>query len=384
MKKYIVLFAAIVLNMCLGGTYAWTVISSSICESSDISEATARLPYTIFYSAFPLTVVFGSVLLKKLNTRVGAMFGGGLFGLGWIIASLGASNFWFTIIGAGVIGGIGVGIAYVIPISTCIAWFPEKRGMVTGLIVGGFAGGAAIVSQVAKALAATGTSPFSVLLYCGIAFLVFSLISGSFMIEPKASSDSIQGHPESFAQLFKNPTFQLLFVGMTFGLIAGFFVNANLRQFALNNALSMTMTGAAIFAIGNAFGRVLWGTFSDHCSTGRALRLNLIAQAILMVCATFLVKSVTSMCIFAALTGFNYGGVLVVYAGSVARIWGADKVGSIYGWMFSANIPGAVAPLFAGYCYDQTGNFTVPMFAIAVIILAAIVLLNLNKKSFVT
>lgn len=369
MNKYIILFAAIVLNMCLGGTYAWTVISSAICESSHISEATARLPYTIFYSAFPLTVVFGSVFLKKLNTRIGAMLGGGLFGLGWIIASLGASNFWFTIIGAGIIGGIGVGIAYVIPISTCIAWFPKKRGMVTGLIVGGFAGGAAIVSQVAKALAATGTSPFSVLLYCGIAFLVFSLISGSFMFEAEASPEAAQGHPASFSQLLKSPTFQLLFVGMTFGLIAGFFINANLRQFSLNNALSMTMTGAAIFAIGNAFGRVLWGTFSDHCSAGRALRLNLIAQAILMVCATFMVKSVTSMCIFSALTGFNYGGVLVLYAATIGKVWGNAAVAPVYSKLFTTNLIAAWLMSAVSLLYDAHGMF-LPSLLIAIALAA--------------
>jgi OFA family oxalate/formate antiporter-like MFS transporter len=84
--------------------------------------------------------------------------------------------------------------------------------------------------------------------------------------------------------------------------------------------------------------------------------------------------------IFAAIAGFNYGGVLVIYAGSVARVWGADKVGSIYGWLFSANIPGAVAPLFAGYFYDQTGSFTIPLYTLAIIILIAIAILRVTKN----
>jgi len=95
-----------------------------------------------------------------------------------------------------------------------------------------------------------------------------------------------------------------------------------------------------------------------------------------------ILTSATGLQLFAALTGFNYGGVLVVYAGSVARIWGADKVGSIYGWLFSANIPGAVAPLLAGFLYDRSGSFTLALYLIAALILSAALLMRCSKSAF--
>lgn len=367
--------------MCLGGTYAWTVISNSICANFDVSEALARQPYTIFYSTFPLTVVFGSIFLKRLSPRIGAMLGGGLFGIGWMIASLGASNFWFTLIGAGVVGGIGVGIAYVIPISICIAWFPNRRGMVTGLIVGGFAGGAAIVSQVAKALTTAGTSPFEVLLYCGAAFLLFSLISGAFMIKKRPTSAAAPSHEIRFRSLIAQPIFRLLAVGMTIGLIAGFFVNVNLRQFASDNHLEMAMTGAAIFAIGNAFGRIIWGSFSDHCSAGQVLRLNLSAQAILIACAVFMIKSAIGMYIFAALTGFNYGGVLVLYASVVGKVWGNAAVGPVYSKIFISNLIAAWLMAAISLLYDSQGMLLPALIIAAILALTAFWSLKILPKA---
>lgn len=357
--------------MCLGGTYAWTDFASSISKNYPVDESTVRLPFTVFYSAFPLTVVFLTVFFKRLGTRIGAMLGGGLFGLGWIIASFGAQNFWFTIIGAGVVGGVGVGIAYVIPISVCIALFPKKRGLVTGLIVGGFAGGAAIVSQVTRALTTSGTSAFTVLMYCGIAFLIFSLIAGSFMSEPEGSSSDESELDFGFVQLLKNPIFLVLFVAMIIGLIAGFFINVNLKQFADDNALAMTLTGAAIFSIGNAFGRIIWGAISDHSSAGRVLRWNLGFQAVMMICAVFMVKSLLTMSIFAALTGFNYGGVLVLYASAIGKIWGNAAVRPIYSKIFISNIIASWLMVGVSYLYDASG-MVLPSLVVAVVLIVTI------------
>ncbi|MCA1928088.1 MAG: MFS transporter, partial [Calditerrivibrio sp.] len=84
--------------------------------------------------------------------------------------------------------------------------------------------------------------------------------------------------------------------------------------------------------------------------------------------------------IFALLTGFNYGGVLVMYAGTVARIWGAERVGVIYGLLFSSNIPGAIAPIFAGYVYDKTGSFTLALYIIGILLILGVVAVALLSK----
>lgn len=105
-------------------------------------------------------------------------------------------------------------------------------------------------------------------------------------------------------------------------------------------------------------------------------------QALLLLTSPFILTSSAGLHIFAIMSGFNYGEVLVVYVGSVARIWGADKVDSIYGWLFSANIPGEVAPLFVVFFYDITSGFTIPLYFICTIIFVAIVTLSYHKDSF--
>jgi OFA family oxalate/formate antiporter-like MFS transporter len=164
------------------------------------------------------------------------------------------------------------------------------------------------------------------------------------------------------------------------GLAAGFAVNANIKELYQSATLMTGVSAVSFFALANAAGRVVWGGLFDRMGTVQVIIINLLAQAGILFLTPFILTSGAGLQLFAIVTGFNYGGVLVIYAGSVAKIWGAQRVASIYGWLFSANIPGAIAPLIASYYYDKTGSFTVPLIGIGVLIMIAVTTLLLQRQ----
>ncbi len=369
--RIMVIISALLMQLCLGATYSWSVYVMHLREILSISQAHAQIPFTLFYFIFPATLIFSGTLLERFGPRFSTICGGILFGSGWIISSFGANHFLYTIIGNGIIAGIGAGIAYIVPISTCMKWYPNNKGLVTGIAVAGFGGGAALVSSVAGLLLDTGFTPFNLFGYLGLAFSVLILFAAIFMVNPPDFGYRVPASSQKPGWIFRDQRFLILYFCMFAGLAAGFAVNANIKELYQSATLITGVSAVSFFALANAAGRVVWGGLFDRMGTVQTIILNLMAQAAILFLTPIILTSGAGLQLFAVLTGFNYGGVLVIYAGSVAKIWGAQRVASIYGWLFSANIPGAVAPLVAGYYYDQTGSFTLPLISIGVLITIA-------------
>ncbi len=427
MQGYLIVTAAVMMQLCLGATYSWSVYVASIRDLTDMSQWAVQLPFSLFYFIFPLTMIFSGALLTKKGPRFCAMFGGALFGLGWITAGQGIFHFSLTIIGIGLIAGMGAGIAYIVPLATCIKWFPRHKGMVTGIAVAGFGGGAALVSQIGGVMMAHfEKSPFDVFLFMGILFFLLTLLAGFVMQDPPhaisneglpsdndsrspagtckapqsksntglpsdnliasalSSDESSQGEPGLSTAVSSAPlrassilsqkVFWLLYGAMFAGLAAGFAVNANLKELYGDGAGSAGVTAVSLFALANAAGRISWGALFDRFKPSWVVRANLMAQALFLILSPILLDNKTGFFLFSFAAGFNYGGVLVLYASSSASLWGSAHMGRIYGWLFSSNIPAALAPIFAGWCFDLQGSFTWPFFIIAGILILSVFL----------
>jgi len=293
-----------------------------------------------------------------------AAVGGLLFGGGWALAGLGEGRFPLTILGVGLLGGVGVGFAYLVPIATCILWFPRHKGLVTGVAVAGFGGGAALIARLADLLMSReGVGPFEALRWFGLAFLVLVPLAGSLMRRPDRVAQA-GPQPEPLRRVLAHPRFHLLYLAMFAGLTAGLAVNANLKELVPRIDARAGVAAVGWFAVANAAGRIAWGWLFDRVSSRTAIVANLLLQAALMLGAPWLLAGPAALGPFAFLVGFNYGGVLVLYASATARCWGADRVGGIYGWLFSANIPAALAPTLAGWAYDEWSNFTAALWCI--------------------
>jgi len=411
------------MTACLGATYSWSVFVPEIRSLTGLSQSAVQLPFSVFYLAFPITTLFAGPLIARLGTRWCTLLGGLVFGGGWVLAGWGGCgwHFAFTVAGIGVMGGIGVGVSYIVPIAACVRWFPERKGLVTGIAVAGFGGGAAAVVHLAGHLmSANGFTAFAVLRLLGIAFAVLVCGAAAVMRFPgnagagvlpeaargvaalsasgSAGEAGITGAsgagvpvivpdmnpslavkiacgdpPVRFAQVIAERAFQVLYFAMFAGLVAGFTVNANLKSLSQSGAGQAGITAVSLFALANAFGRIVWGSLFDRAQRipAAVLAANLALQGVLLLAAPYLLRSVPGLQTLALLAGFNYGGVLVLYASTVSVRWGAERVGHVYGWLFSANALAAAAPPLAGAVYDRWRTFSPSLVAIAILLIAA-------------
>ncbi|MFN2357941.1 MAG: MFS transporter [Desulfotignum sp.] len=383
--RYLILVCAVLMQICLGATYSWSVYVQPLKGLTGLAQGPVQIPFTVFYFVFPLTMMVAGGFLPKIGPRISAMAGGVLFGGGWLLAGLGSHSFVFTILGIGVLAGIGAGMAYIVPISVCIRWFPQSKGLVTGIAVAGFGGGAAMVSQVGGFLTTTlGYTPFQTFFAFGILFFCLVVLAGSVMQFPKTAQTIAPLSALKPAQVMGHANFQLLYLAMFMGLAAGFAVNANLKEIFSGNghATEIGITAVSLFALANAAGRVIWGALFDRVQAAGAIQANLICQAAVLAAAPLLTGSAWGFWGFALVTGFNYGGVLVIYVSSAARSWGSGHISRVYGWLFTANIPASLSPILAGFVFDIYHDFT-PALAGLAVLLAGTVLVIRQKSAVI-
>lgn len=374
--RYLILFSAVLMQMCLGATYSWSIYVQPIKALTGMLQGPVQLPFTVFYFVFPLTMMFSGTLMTKIGPRISAMVGGLLFGGGWVVASFAANSFALATLGIGMLSGIGAGLAYIVPIAVCISWFPRHKGLVTGIAVAGFGGGAALVSQVGAVLMENmGKTPFETFFIFGALFISIIVTASLFFRFPEEDNAQPSSSSVSAKEILNHPLFRLLYVSMFIGLAAGFTINANLKQLFQDpeNALKIGVTGVSLFALANASGRIFWGMLFDRIEVATAVQANLFFQALVLLIAPTVLASSTGFLLVATITGFNYGGVLVIYVSSVSRYWGAKNVSRIYGWLFSSNIPASFAPMMAGMLFDSFGNFDSSLYGLSFLLFVATV-----------
>ncbi|WDP91547.1 MAG: MFS transporter [Desulfobacter sp.] len=384
--RYLILVSAVVMQVCLGATYSWSVYVQPLKDLTGLAQGPVQIPFTVFYFIFPATMMVAGSYLPRIGPRRSAMAGGLFFGGGWLLAGLGAHSFVFTVLGIGAMAGMGAGMAYIVPIAVCIRWFPRSKGLVTGVAVAGFGGGAAMVSQAGGyMISSMGLTPFYTFGVFGMLFLCLVTGAGALMHFPRTPDAAGEGcGTPAPAKVLTHINFRILYFAMFIGLAAGFAVNANLKELYRGggDAVGLGITAVSLFALANAAGRVIWGAVFDRTASAAAIQANLGCQALVLGTAPFLTNTAWGFMALALATGFNYGGVLVIYAASASRSWGAGNIGQVYGWLFTSNIPAALSPILAGLVFDRMNTFT-PALAVLAVLLAAAAMVIRRKSAAV-
>src|SRR6266851_8131041 len=171
-NRWVIAGAAVVMQLALGAVYAWSVFLPKVMDLYHVSKVSANATFSITLVALGVTAGFGGYLNSRFGPRTIAMVAGTLYGLGVFLASFVSPNITLLYLTYGVIGGIGLGLGYIVALAMLIKWFPDRRGFITGLAVAGFGGGAAISAPVAANLLIPPLGVGNTFLWLGIVYLV--------------------------------------------------------------------------------------------------------------------------------------------------------------------------------------------------------------------
>src|SRR6202047_2218075 len=181
-NRWGIAIAGVFLQIALGAVYAWSVFRAPLAKQFGWSISEVTLSFTISIFVLGVASFFGGLWLNRKGPRIVALTGGALYGLGVFLASFSHNLSWLYL-SYGVIGGIGLGFSYIVPVAVLVRWFPDRRGLITGIAVGGFGAGALVTAPVATRLIQS-VGVLQTFTYLGIAFLVVTVAAGYFMQNP--------------------------------------------------------------------------------------------------------------------------------------------------------------------------------------------------------
>jgi OFA family oxalate/formate antiporter-like MFS transporter len=380
--------AGFLMQMALGAVYAWSVFRVPLAKQFHWSIEEVTLTFTISIFVLGVSAFFGGLWLNKNGPRVVALTGGFLYGLGVFLASFSANKLWWLYLSYGVIGGIGVGFSYIVPVAVLVKWFPDRRGLITGIAVGGFGAGALVTAPVATRLI-QGVGVLQTFACLGVAYLVITMATGYFMQNPP-SGWKPAGWAPSAVQTSQRAamdytlggalrTWQwwalwaLLFLNTSAGISIISQESPMFQEIAKVSAVvAAGMVGVA--SIGNAVGRIFWAWVSDAITR----RWTFVTMFLLQVGLFWMLPGTGSAAVLTVLSFIIlmcYGGGFGTMPAFTADYFGSKNVGPIYGLMLTAwGSASAFGPLLIAHMRQSSGSYSSGLHVIACIMLASMVL----------
>jgi OFA family oxalate/formate antiporter-like MFS transporter len=383
-NRSIIAVAGVLMQVALGAVYAWSIFRIPLTQRYGwtVSQVTVAFELAILVLGF--AAFTGGLWMRHAGPRPVALLAAVLYGLGTALAGMSHSltMLYFTY---GVIGGAGLGLGYIVPIATLVRWFPDKRGMITGIAVAGFGAGALVTAPVAQRLiASVGVSnTFAIL---GIAYFAIVMFAASVMKNPPEGYSPQGFRPSSApsrgssAQDFTLR--QALATWQWYGLWLTLFLNTAAGISIISQASPMaqeishaSVAAAAglvgIIAIANGSGRFLWAWFSDAIGRKAVFLVMFLLQALAFLLLSH-VSGFVALAVLAFVILLCYGGGFGTMPSFVADYFGAKDMGSIYGLMLTAWGAAAVAgPTFIAQVRQATGHYQDALKIMALMTLAS-------------
>lgn len=394
MNRWWVVVGGIVIQLCLGAIYAWSAFTGKLtADPFGFTKTQTQIIFSLGLLSFAVVMALvAGKWQKKVGPKKVALTGGLVLGLGYVIASLAHTNFWGILLGIGLLAGAGIGLGYVCPIAALVKWFPDKKGLITGLAVAGFGFGALIwikltvgfkfgpldLSPGWKGLFGMGWTVSNVFMLYGILFAILVTLGSLVMINPPdgwkpagwnpptaAAAGSSGGIDFSVAQMARTSQFWTLFMTFFVGATSGLMVIGVIQLFGKDalsasgmspeNATVIASTAMGLFyALLNGLGRIIWGSLSDKLGRRNSIAAMTLLQGVVMIAFYYIGGIEWGIYLGAALIGFNFGGNFALFPAATADYFGNKNVGTNYPWVFlSYGVGGVVGPVLGGFMGDH-------------------------------
>jgi len=406
-NRWLVVVGAVLIQLCLGAIYAWSVFTPYLVKAPfNFSKTQTQVIFSVGLATFAVVMVLAGRWQAKSGPRIVALVGGLVLGAGYILAGLfGDGLFGYfvnQVIFIGLVGGAGIGLAYVCPIAVGMKWFPDKKGLITGLAVAGFGFGALIWVKLAGSwgglLESMGV--LNVFMLYGAVFAAAVVIGSTWMVNPPegwkpegweppvaTKAAPVAGSVDLVpAQMLRRPQFYGIWIMFIFSSMAGLLTIGNIKLFGIDALQESGLTAAAasavagtamavFYSIANGLGRIVWGTLSDKIGRKTALLLMCASQGLIMLVFYWMGGNQFLLYLGATIIGFNFGGNFSLFPTMTADLFGTKNLGQNYGWVFTAyGVGGIIGPIMAATIRDVWQNWLAAFVISGIACLVAVVI----------
>jgi OFA family oxalate/formate antiporter-like MFS transporter len=413
-QAWITTFAGFAINLCLGILYAWSIWKSALVNVDKAGEmmtginegwiyltnAQAATPFSLCVIMFAVLMIPGGRIQDRISPKFGATCGGLLLAAGCIVAGL-MKSYTGLIIGFGLLGGAGMGIGYAAPTPAALKWFgPEKRGLIAGLVVGGYGGAALYIGWLGqKLIDLYGITGSFVIL--GSFFAVVVVIAGQMLKAPPEGylppATAIgAGHSGATEKTHNWEAVDVMKTWQFYALVFMFILTTQSGLLIISSANGLMMTtakGMPFFmanawilvsygGLVNAFGRVGTGYYSDKIGRLNAYCLNCGVSALCLFSLPFVISTQNLFLLFVVvgIAYWQYGGGLSLMPSFTADFYGAKNLGFNYGLIFIGWGLGFFMARIGGVIQDITGSLNLAFYISGALLVAGVILANLTTK----
>lgn len=392
-NRWLIALSGVMLHLSIGSAYAWSIYTNPIQQSSNWSEGQISFAFSLAIFCLGFSAAFMGHLTDKYGPRMTGTISAIFFGTGIALTGFAISitSLPLLYLSYGLIGGIGLGTGYVTPVSTMMAWFPDRPGLATGMAIMGFGFATLITTPIAEALMST-VGLINTFYVLGASYFIIMFLSAQYLEKPpvgwvpegfkeeknkKEEKITTSGPAYTANEAVKTKRFwmlwTMLFINITCG-IAIISAAAPLAQKSTGMTAGLAATMVAIMGIFNGGGRFVWATVSDYIGRPNVFTAYFVIDVIALI-ALYFTSSPIAFIILICIIMTCYGGGFSAVPAYVSDIFGNKSVAGIHGYILTAwAMAGMAGPLLLSWITDKSGSYATAMLVLAAMSAVALVL----------
>ena len=396
-NRWLIAASAVGIHISIGSVYAYSVMTNPVKDVFEVEGSVIKWAFKIAILLLGLSAAFLGRWVEKVGPKISGTTAGIFYGVGILGSGLAVQieSLWLFYLCYGVIGGIGLGLGYITPVSTLVKWFPDRRGLATGMAIMGFGFAALIFGPVmAKLFETVGVSNAFYIL--GVIYMILILSSARYIERPPVgyvpegfNAEEGKTIKEDISNVtanesLKSPRFYYIWIMMFINIACGIAIISAASPMMQEKLDYTPMQAAAIvgfIGVFNGLGRITWSTLSDYL--GRANTF-IIFFAFQILAFYFLpkigVESVFLIVLFTVIT--MYGGGFATLPAFLGDLFGTKQLGAIHGMVLAAwGLAGVIGPTIYDMVKESTGSLDTTLLIFAGLFVVALIVSILMKIS---